>query len=203
MNTKTPLLTSALITILASSIWADANGRAFQVILLPIEQQAIAEVERLSRSIIQDRLQARLTWLPDARFNMVPYESVLERLNGALVDRAVFELLVTETLETTLEEANPHLSRPADLAKELKKTPDPKPDYLITIRVHETSPQRKQRQVALGITQVSTGDVVYAYSFQTYSSEPSKLVGRIVKHFARGLWQIVHPLHSTHPREGT
>lgn len=178
---------TSLTILLAMTVGLACNAPASEpceIVLLPIEQNGLPSSQRLSYVMLHGTLQSHTTQYPEIR--LATHMEIMERFNRSLVDSAVFELLISDSLDKTLaklEQAN----TTKNMLQLFRDIPGQKPDYVITTRI---LPARTHWHVSFAVKHLASGKSIFAYTFSDLRKNPLSLCKRISTNLNRGLWQI-------------
>jgi hypothetical protein len=120
---------------------------------------------------------------------LLGHQTLLQLVDQALVDDAVFELIVTDSLDQTLARLDSPQSASARSQEQRRVAHERGIDYLIEASV---TPIRRQWHIAYNIVCTKTGRTVHARSFYEVDNRPNIVAREITKHTMRAMWKVLN-----------
>lgn len=181
------ILTLITVALLATVTFAEKEPPACKVVLLPLEQGAVRPAARISEKRFQEMAAVQFSRLEDV--TLLKHQALTRLVDEALIDDAVFELIVTDSLTGTLARLDRLESTTAQALEQRRVAHGRGIRYMVRISI---TPIRRQWHIAYGIMDTKTGGLAHARSFYEVDNRPNVVANEIAKHVVRGLWKVVH-----------
>jgi len=180
-------LISITIIVLSLVSYAGAKSSEYinKIVLLPLEQSNIRDSLKLSDARLFDAVTVQLTRLKN--FELVGFAEFSKAYDKQFIDDAVFEILVTDDLDYTLDRLDCLGTKSSRLTEYCKVGKDEGIDYLVDVSVQQ---DLTQLRVIYRIMDTKAGRVVVAESFYDVQGDPIGTSDEIAKRVVRSLWQL-------------
>lgn len=181
------ILVFITVLLLTSSTYASKEPPACRVVILPIEQASVRPHARVSERRFMDMLEVQFSRLTNVV--LLDHHQLTRLVDQTLVDDAVFELLVTDSLAETLARIDTLQPATAISQEQMKVAHDRNIRYMIRTSI---TPIRRQWHISYSITDTETGAIVHARSFYEVDNRPAIVANEIGKHIVRGMWKVLN-----------
>ncbi len=188
---NTSILTLITVLLLTGNSAADKASPSCRVVLLPIEQALVRPHARISDKRLQDMLKVQFSRLTNVA--LLDHRHLAQLVDQTLIDDAVFELLVTDSLLETLARLDTLQSATAKSLEQQKVAHDQNIRYMVRASI---TPIRRQWHVSYSVTDTGTGAIVHARSFYEVDNRPALVANEIAKHMMRAMWKVLNKKNS-------
>lgn len=180
------LNTTVVVTVLllTNIVPATAEPSSCRVVLLPLDQSSVRPEARISEERLQNMTDVQFSQL--ANVSLLRHQDLAQLVDQALVDDAVFELIVTDTLSRTLARMDGLQSATARAQEQRRVAYERGIKYLIRVSI---APIRRQWHISYSIMDTKTGHIVHARSFYEVDNRPNLVANEIAKRLTRGMWK--------------
>ena len=183
MFRKLLTITIMIISLVSYAI-AKPSEHINKIVLLPVEQANMHDSSKLSDEQLFDALTVQFTRLKN--FELIGFAEFSKAYDKLFVDEAVFEILVTDDLNQTLDRFDCLEAKSTRMADYCKVGKVEGIDYIIDVSVQHDFTQLR---VVYRIMDTKTGRVAVAKSFNCVSDDPIGTSDEIAKRIVRSLWQ--------------